>query len=574
MRVVATAGHVDHGKSSLVFALTGTDPDRFPEEKQRGLTIDLGFAFCELPSGQVVGFVDVPGHVRFVKNMLAGVGAVDVAVLVIAANEGWMPQTEEHVQILELLDVRHGLVALTKADRVDADTLELLQLEAEERVGWPVVVVDSLTGRGLDDVRATLDGVLRDAPAPRDVGRPRVWVDRVFAAKGAGTVVTGTLTGGALTRDQEVTIEPGDRRARIRRIESHHEQLDDVPPGSRVALNLAGVDHTEVARGDAVVVPGQWEVVDTVDVALRVLPGRTPARRATVHAHAGSGEQLARLRVLDDDGRLGRLKLSAPLPLAPGDRLVLRSSGAQATVAGAEVLDIVPARRTVDAVGRLRLPLGERVLAARPWCTRAEMGRLAGDEHAADECAVEVGSWLVAPGTLAEVRARAAAMVESGEAPLPAVAAACGIDTTQLRAALAGDAGLVVERDVVRAAGQAGVLDDPAARKLLDALEASPLAPPAPADVGASPSVVRALARAGVVVELDGVVFATSALDDARVRIARIVVEREAITISDLRDLLGSSRKYVLPIVNRMDAEGVTRRRGDLRIPGPRARPA
>src|SRR5689334_15073424 len=215
MRVVATAGHVDHGKSTLVQALTGTDPDRFPEEKARGLTIDLGFAFCPLPSGLVVGFVDVPGHVRFVKNMLAGVGAVDVALLVIAANEGWMPQTEEHVQILDLLDIHHGMIALTKAALVDDDTLELARLEAEERLPWPVVAVDSPTGHGVADVAATLDDVLRAAPPPRDTGRPRLWIDRVFAAKGAGTIVTGTLTGGALARDDEVVVEPGGKRARV-----------------------------------------------------------------------------------------------------------------------------------------------------------------------------------------------------------------------------------------------------------------------------------------------------------------------------------------------------------------------
>jgi selenocysteine-specific elongation factor len=571
VRVVATAGHVDHGKSSLVKALTGTDPDRFPEEKERGLTIDLGFAFCTLSSGEVVAFVDVPGHVRFVKNMLAGVGAVDVAVLVVAANEGWMPQTEEHAQILDLLDIRHGMVALTKAALVSEDTLDTLQLEVADRIDWPVVVVDSLLGRGLDDVRATLDEVLRTAPAPRDGGRPRVWVDRVFAAKGAGTVVTGTLTGGSLTRDQEMTIEPGRRPVRIRRIESHGEQLDRVLPGSRVALNLAGVDHAAVKRGMAIVSPDRWAVVDTVDVALRLLPGRSLPRRGTVHAHVGSGEQLARLRLLDEGGRFGRLSFPTPLPLTPGDRLVLRSPGEQATVAGAEVLDVEPARRTVAAVDRLGLTPGARVLAAVPWCTRAEMARLAGDEHAADVCAVPVGPWLVSPETLARVRARAAETVEDTWAPLSTVAAACGIDIPRLRAALAGDPALVIERDIVRGARQAGVLDDPAARKLLDALVASPLAPPAPTDIGVSLSIVRALARAGAVIELDGVVFATSALDDARDRIARVVVEREAVTIADLRDVLGTSRKYILPIVNRMDAEGVTRRRGDLRIPGPRA---
>ena len=574
MRVVATAGHVDHGKSSLVLALTGTDPDRFPEEKARGLTIDLGFGFCELPSGRVVGFVDVPGHVRFVKNMLAGAGAVDVAVLVVAANEGWMPQTEEHMQILELLDVRCGLVALTKAALVDDDSLARARADLEARTGWPVLAVDSVTGRGLDDVRAALDAVLKTAPAPRDVGRPRLWVDRVFAAKGAGTIVTGTLTGGALARDDEVVIVPGTSRARVRRIESRHEQLDRVAPGNRVALNLAGIDHGKVERGAAIVMPDQWEVVDTVDVALRALPGRSLPRRGPVAAHVGSGEQLARLRILDDDGRFGRLRFAAPLPLAPGDRIVLRSSGAQATVGGAVVLDVAPARRTTDAVARLQRPLGERVLAARPWCTPAEIARLAGDEHAADGDAVAVGRWLVAPATLAAVRTRVDELAQSGEVTLAGAAAACGIDHAQLRAALAGDPALVVEGDIVRSASQAGTIDDPAARKLLEALEASPFAPPAPADVGASPALVRALTRAGTIVDLDGVTFTTRALDRARAEIARLVVEREAITVADVRDLLGASRKYALPLINRMDAEGVTRRRGDLRIPGPRARPA
>ena len=574
MRVVATAGHVDHGKSSLVLALTGTDPDRFPEEKARGLTIDLGFGFCALPSGQVVGFVDVPGHVRFVKNMLAGVGAVDIALLVVAANEGWMPQTEEHVQILELLDVTRGMVALTKASVVDDDTLALARLELEERLGWPVVEVDSLDGRGLDAVRATLDAVLRAAPAPRDDGRPRLWVDRVFAAKGAGTIVTGTLTGGSFTRDDEVAIEPGGARARLRRIESQHEQLEVVAPGNRVALNLAGIEHTEIERGAAIVAPDQWAVVDTVDVALRVLPGHSLARRGAVHAHVGSGEQLARLRMLDDEGRFGRLRLTTALPLAPGDHIVLRSSGEQATVGGAEVLDVAPARRTADAVERLARPLGERVLDARPWCTVAEMARLAGDAHAADDDAVAIGNWLVAPATIAAVRDRARAMTDTGEVTLSEVATACGIDSPRLRVALADDSALVIDGDRVRSAGQTDVLDDPAARKLIEALEASPFAPPAPVDVGASPTVVRALVRAGAIVDLDGIVFATSALDAARRRIARLVIERETITVADVRDLLGASRKYVLPLVNRMDAEGVTRRRGDLRIPGPRAHPA
>ncbi len=554
MRVVATAGHVDHGKSSLVRALTGTDPDRFPEEKARGLTIDLGFAFCALPSGEVVGFVDVPGHARFIKNMLAGVGAVDVALLVVAANEGWMPQTEEHTQIIDLLGIRHGMVALTKASLVDDDTLELVRLDIEERLPWPwpVVVVDSVDGRGLDQLRAVLDVVLCSAPAPVDVGRPRVWIDRVFAAKGSGTVVTGTLTGGPLALDDDVLVEPGAHRARVRRIESHHEQLERVAPGARVALNLAGVDHHEVRRGNAVVAPNQWAVVSVVDVRLLA---DALAARGTVDVHVGSGEQRATFRRMGDG--FARLRLRDGVPLAPGDRLVLRSSGARATVGGAEVLDVAPARRTVDAVARLGLPLAARVFAAQPWCAPPEFARLAGRPPRDDE-AVRVGAWLVEPNELERVRARAFELARDGWPPITTVAAACGVEVAQLRAALGDD---VFDTPV----------DDPEARKLLDALAASPFAPPSPADVGASAALVRALVRAGALVDLDGVIFTADAVESARALVADAVVARGELTVSELRDVLGSSRKYVLPLLNRMDADGITRRRGEVRIPGPRA---
>ena len=561
MRVVATAGHVDHGKSSLVRALTGTDPDRLDEEKARGLTIDLGFAFTELPSGQTIGFVDVPGHVRFVKNMLAGVGAVDVALLVVAANEGWMPQTEEHAQILDLLGVRHGIVALTKTSLVDADTSELAQLELGERTGWPVVSVDSVTGAGLADVRAALDELLRVVPPPRDVGRPRLWVDRVFAARGAGTVVTGTLVGGSFARDQEVIVEPGARRARVRRIEAHHAAFDRAEPGTRVALNLAGVDHAEIRRGAAVIVADQWSVVSTVDVALQALPAHTFARRTRVDAHVGSGEQPGRLRLLDD-GRFGRLVLSTPVPLAPGDRLVLRSSARQTTIGGATVLDVAPARRTVDARARLELPLAERVLAAQPWCTRDDVARLAGDAAAVDADAVAVGPWLVAPQEIARVEAQARALTRDGFPSFATVAARCGVTAAQLRAVLGDEA------------PRPSPTDDPEAQRIVAALDAAPFAPPSPDELGASRALVRALVQGGALVDLDGVVFSAGAFDQARTLVADAVVARGELTVADVRDLLGSTRKYVLPIVNRLDADGVTRRRGDLRIPGPRARAA
>jgi selenocysteine-specific elongation factor len=597
VRTVATAGHVDHGKSSLVRALTGTDPDRFPEEKQRGLTIDLGYAFTTLPSGEEVGFVDVPGHVRFIKNMLAGVGAVDVVMLVVAANEGWMPQSEEHLRILELLGVEFGIACVTKADLVDDDTRDLARLEVEDRLARsaladaPIVVCDALSGRGLDDVRGALDGVLWAAPRPVDRERPRLWVDRVFAAKGAGTIVTGTLAGGALRVDETVEVGPTAKPARIRAIETAHHKLDAAAPGTRVALNLAGpgIERRALRRGDAVVRTGQWEPADVIDVELEALPGVDFRTHATLQCYVGSGEHPALLRVLDADHRYGRLRLDEPVPLVPGDRLVLRDPGERNTVGGAEVLDVAPTRRARDAAVVLSLPLGQRLLARHGWLTVDEIDRRAGvgaKEAAAlaDDLvatgAVRAGGWLVDSDTLAAVRSAAVRRTRAHHERSPvdpgielaSLASALRIDPERLRAALKDDGELVVERGYVRdAVHQPQVTESPEVGALLAALEAEPFAPPDPAAVGADAAVVRWMVREGVAVDLDGTLFAAGALEEARRRIRAALAERGAVTVADVRDLLGSTRKYVLPILNRLDAEGITRRRGDERIPGPAA---
>jgi len=597
VRTVATAGHVDHGKSTVVHALTGTDPDRFPEEKQRGLTIDLGYAFTTLPSGEEVGFVDVPGHVRFIKNMLAGVGAVDVVMLVVAANEGWMPQSEEHLHILELLGVSFGLVCVTKADLVDDDTCELARLEVDDRLAQsafaeaPIVVCDALSGRGLDDVRGALDGVLGAAPRPIDRDRPRLWVDRVFAAKGAGTIVTGTLVGGALRVDETVEVSARAKRARIRAIETAHQKLDVAAPGARVALNLAGpgIDRNSLRRGDAVVRPGQWELTDVIDVELDALPGNDFRNRASLQSYVGSGEHAVLVRLLDDEHRYARMRLDEPVPLAPGDRLVLRDPGERNTVGGAEVLDVAPTLRARDAPAALSLPLGRRLLARHGWLAPGELDRLAGvgpKEAAAlvDDLvrcgAVPAGGWLVDGDTLAAVRAAAVRRTREHHAQSPvdpgvelaSLASTLRIDPDRLRAALDDDPELVVERGIVRAVTHRPHLaESPEAGAFLAALEAEPFAPPEPASVGADAALVRWMLREGVVVDLDGIVFAASALDEARRLIGAALAERGAVTVADVRDLLGSTRKYVLPILSRLDTEGVTRRRGDDRIPGPAA---
>jgi selenocysteine-specific elongation factor len=602
VRVVATAGHVDHGKSSLVLALTGTDPDRWPEEKTRGLTIDLGFAFTTLPSGQELGFVDVPGHVRFLKNMLAGVGAVEAAILVVAATEGWMPQSEEHLRILDLLGISHGLAVITKADLVDDDLLELARLEVEERLAQAdsftptdVLAVDSRSGRGLDELRVALDAMLASAPLASDRGRPRLWVDRVFAAKGAGTVVTGTMAGGTLPLDAEVLILPGRKRARLRQIESHHEELAEAGPGRRVALNLAGIDHTELARGSALVLPDQWAVTSVVDASLTALP-EFELRQGTYKAYIGSGEHDVRLRLIrpgsesSEKGPLfGRLRLDVPLPLQPGDRIVLRDSGSQMTVGGAEVLDVSPVGRARLAAARLPLPPGPRILAGRPWLRPGDIGPLAGVEpdeakHLAEDLvrsgtARPAGEHLVATETLEELRRRALELVADHHRrqplepgfDLPALAAALGLDATRARAVLEGTEGLVVEQGRARLASHRGrVAGEPEAQRLLAALDAVPFSPPAPAEVGGSPEIVRGLLREGLLVDLEGTIFTATAVDKAR-QVVREGLERHgSLTVSQARDLLGSSRKYVLAILAHFDAEGVTRRRGDERFPGPR----
>ncbi len=579
MRVVATAGHVDHGKSTLVEALTGTDPDRYPEEKRRGLTIDLGFAFCTLPSGLEVGFVDVPGHSRFVKNMLAGVGAVDVAVLVVAANEGWMPQSEEHLRILDLLGIRNGIAVVAKADLVDAETLGLAELEVAEHLagsscaGFEIVTCAARDGAGLDDVRAALDRAIAAAPAATDRDRPRLWVDRVFAARGAGTVVTGTLTGGAVSLGDDLVI--AGTAVRVRGVEQLHTTRDRAEPGERVALNLAGIDHGRITRGDALVRADQWRWVDVVDVALTVLPGAEVRPRSRLRAAVGSGEHPVWCRRLDE--RFARLRLSTPLALAPGDRVVLRDPGAEETVAGAEVLDVTPVRRAADAPARLALPLGARML-ADGWAPVAGLAARTGLSPAAAAAELEqfgerVGGWFVRTDVGASLRAELLDRVEregpdgTGLATV-ALARELGIDAARLDALVDATPELASTGGVLHAVGRGRrAAESDAGRALLAALEAEPFAPPQPTDV----ALARALEREGVVVESGGVWFAAAAIDAAAARVVEALRARGSLTIAEARDLFGSTRKYAVPIMSRLDATGVTRRRGDDRIPGPRS---
>ena len=568
MRVVATAGHVDHGKSSLVLALTGTDPDRFAEEKRRGLTIDLGFAHFTLPSGEEIGLVDVPGHVRFLRNMLAGVGGVDACVFVVAATEGWKPQSEEHLRILTLLGLRHGVVALSKCDLVDDEWLDLQTLEVADRLAGtflaeaPIVPVSSTTGAGLDQLCAALDTLVATTEPSADRGRPRLWIDRSFAAKGSGTVVTGTLTGGPIHLDQRIDVLPAGQTARIRAIQTHGRSVDVVGPGHRVALNLSGVDHHQLGRGDAVVVGSQWRPSRRVDASLEVLAAldHEVSRRGAYVAYIGSGEWPVRVRILGDHallpGETGavRLHLEVALPLVAGDRYVLRESGRNETVGGGEVLDVEP----VLPASRARPDRSiDRVVRERSWVHVDVLRALTGTG-----AVPTLGDWVIDPDALAAMRAALAAQVEA--------AGAAGVDLAQLdereRLVAAGLDGVKLDAGRLR---PADAVDELADHPLLAALAASGAAPPdlTPADR----PVVRELVRRGLVAEREGIAFHIEAIDAAaRTMAALLAAHPDGVTMAQFRDALGVTRKHALPLANELDARGITRRRGDVRIGGPR----
>ncbi len=571
MHVVATAGHVDHGKSTLVRALTGTDPDRLAEEKERGLTIDLGFAGTTLPSGRGISFVDVPGHIRFLKNMLAGVGMVDACLFVVAATEGWKPQTEEHLRILDLLGISRAVVALTKIGQCDDDLILLARMDIEEHAAGtfledaPVVEVDAVDDIGLSELRIALDELTETAPRAVDDQRPRLWIDRSFAPTGAGTVVTGTMTGGRIRVDDDLTVLPADHPVRVRSLQSLHQARTKVGPGNRVAVNLVGVSHDQVGRGDVLVRSDQWHRTGRIDATLRVLDSvrHEVSRRGAFVAYIGSGEHAVRMRVLGDrplragDEGLVRLHLPVPLPLLPGDRFILRESGRSETIGGGEVLDVDP----IVAAAKARPDRSvERVIAERGWVEADELALLTGERRERD-----VGRWVVDPAALeaalTQVRAR---IDEAGD---------FGLDLATLdereRAVLEHLDGAVVDAGRVTL----GAIDHGLeAHPFVRAAETELFTPPRPDAV--DPAELAELRRQGLIEQEEGVWFSPKAFDAAGRVLATMLAEKpEGVTVSEVREALGCSRKYALPLLNRLDRTGVTRRREDVRIAGPRLPP-
>lgn len=580
MPVVGTAGHVDHGKSTLVLALTGRDPDRWAEEKARGLTIDLGFAWATLDDGTEVSFVDVPGHERYAKNMLAGIETIDVALLVVAADEGWMPQSEEHLAVLDLLEVRRGVVALTKVDRVDEETAALAALDVEERLagstlaGSPIVAVSAVTGRGLDEVRAALTGAARSVAVPRE-GRPRLWVDRSFSIAGAGTVVTGTLLDGSLAAGDRVAVWPGPREARVRSLQSHEREVERVGPGRRVAAGLAGLERDEAGRGAMIGLPGQWvpttRFLGTLRTARYV---EEIADRGAYHLHLGSGAWPVRIARREE---AVLVDLPVPLTLEVGDRFILRDTGRRQVVAGGRVLDPSPrpGRPPVGPLlGALDASPDERATTLLDLRSMEDVRILAAHSGGGTPAALIVEGTAVSAATASALAGRAEDEVRAFHAanplrpgmPLAALAGRLDAPPGLVEALVAGGGPLALADGLVRSADFGGGLtagQEEAWSRARAALETAGLAVPGAGELGLDRELLHALVRLGRLVRVSpDLVYLPAQIEE----LTSVVRSMEALfTVSEFKDRAGVSRKYAVPFLEWCDATGRTVRMGDRR---------
>ncbi|MBL8216334.1 MAG: selenocysteine-specific translation elongation factor [Bryobacterales bacterium] len=611
--MIGTAGHIDHGKSALVRALTGIDPDRLEEEKRRGISIDLGFAHLALAPDVQASFIDVPGHERFVKNMLAGVGGIDLVMLVVAADESIKPQTREHFDICRLLGITRGLTVITKADLVDAEILELVQLEVDEFTagsfleGAPRLAVSAKTGRGIEELKKTLLGFARQLPKRRTTHAPRLPVDRSFAVKGFGTVVTGTLLTGTIKAEQELEIYPSGKLARVRGVQVHGKAAQQAVAGQRTAVNLAGVEHGDLHRGMVLSLPGLYAPTKVLDCSISLLPSAKALKhRAPVHFHAGTAEIEAEVRMASrtalQPGESGyaRIVLREPALLLPGDRFILRKFSPVVTIAGGVVLDAAPPRRAHpdrwavlagDALapklalylkesrwglsfqqlaGRTGVPLGEVQQVLKP------AGAVVLDEQ---RWALDGGAW---QGLQESIRKLLAAYhkqnplqpglskeeVRSRELP--------GAPPFLLEALLKASPGVVGEGELLRLATHKLHLktdEEDALRKIEGAFASAGLSVPSAAEVlknsgidaNRARTLLQILLREKRLVKVaEDLLFHPSALTPLR----QLLTERKGqrFGVTEFKDWTGVSRKYAIPLLEYFDRERVTRREGDARV--------
>ncbi len=649
MYVIGTAGHIDHGKSTLIRALTGAHPDRLKEEQERGMTIDLGFSFLELSSGQVVGVVDVPGHHRFVKNMLAGVGGVDLALFVVAATESWMPQSQEHLEIVDLLGIERGIVVLTKVDLVETEWIEMVEEEVREKLvgtvleNAPMVQVSGTAGTGIDRLRSAIEEALSDVPSPQDVGRPRLWIDRVFTVKGAGTVVTGTLQGGSIRLDDELEALPGGWRVRVRALQSHNQQLEEAPAGGRLAVNVAGAELDGIVRGNALVKPDSLVAGDCLDAVIRTVASlqRPLESESELKLHVGSAERMAKVKLLDkervgaDEQAFVQIVLDHPVAAQWQDRFVLRDPAHQETIGGGRILR-APARRVrgrdhrfhrANQSERHRVLVGQRV----PERLDLELLRLRESPEVEDfvravireEGWIERGQLLqllpVAPESV--VKALEAAVARNEVVALktfvlsqPAWERLCerthgfvreyhenfplrsGTPRETLRSHLGIDWKLfdellerLVDEEVLVSTGARVRLTDhevtyspaqqEAVERILTSLQAAPYSPPSTDELingfEDGEEILGTLVEQGRVVRVaKGLVFSADACEEIRRQVVEHIEAEGQIDVGNMRDMLGTTRKYAVPLLEWLDQIEVTRRVGDTRVLGLKARQA
>jgi selenocysteine-specific elongation factor len=664
MSCIGTAGHVDHGKSTLVTALTGMDPDRLAEEKARGMTIDLGFAWLTLPSGREVSIVDVPGHESFIKNMLAGVGGIDVALLVVAADEGVMPQTREHLAILDLLEVSTGVVALTKCDLVDdPEWLELVQDEIREQLkpttlhDAEIVACSAVTGMGLPQLVEALDHALASHPGRSDKGHPRLPVDRVFTVTGFGTVVTGTLQDGKLRVGQEVQIYPTSQRTRIRSLQAHKQSVEEGYPGGRLAANLVGVAKTNIVRGQVLALPGTLRPTTALDVRLQVISGaeRPLTHNTSLALYAGSAEVPARILLLHasqlQPGQSGwaQLRLKRPLALLRGDRFILRIPSPSETIGGGVVVDPWARRHRrydLDVLGRLEQlsqsdPEQVVLAALRPDHKRSgpskkkqapqskdvaktsfgnyygrDIQEITGTtgipesdvEEALEALAgraevVRAGSYAFVAGEWERLSTDAVQMVAAYHHRYPlragmpreewrsrlGLSGKAAIETLSALArsgSLAEETAQASDTMVGSSGGGHGVFvklpahyphvteqEAQASAAMLERFQKDPYAPPTWQEVDESlgSELAQALLDQGKLVRVsDAIVLDRAAYTGAITQVVSYLQEHKTITVAQARDLLGTSRKYMLAILEHFDQRHITKRQGDDRILGPR----
>jgi selenocysteine-specific elongation factor len=637
--ILATAGHVDHGKSALVKALTGVDPDRLPEEKARGITIDLGFAHVDLAgplrdgvaSTIRLGIVDVPGHEDFVKNMVAGVGSVDLALLVVAADDGWMPQTEEHLQILTYLGVRRAVIAMTKIDL--AATEETLRREIREQLRGtafsqaPLVATSILSGRGIEELKRAIAQVLAEVPPQRDLGKPRLPIDRAFSLRGVGTVVTGTLIGGGLERGQSVIVQPAGIPAKIRSIQTHNQEVEQASSGMRIALNLpdlalagkSAVGPAAIGRGDVVTLAQLGNATQTVDVLIErssrlgdgIRPIKDGARVRIHHASANLAARIffvGRAELLPGHKALAQLRLEAPAFLFAGDRFVIRDWPQTQTLAGGRVLNPAATRagfrtdRYTRFLNALEQADDDAALSASAWLS--ETPALSRDSllvqsgfassqiseavaHLANSNAIIAHRYFIADAKWwQELIARAAAAIDQAHKTQPQLP---GLALSDLRIALAPrmPAGIdlwpaLVAELLQTSFAQNGAfigrkMHEPAlpahlavaGAKIRATLRARPMDPPSRKELApdsVSFAALKFLLQTGEAVDISADVVLHRESYLSVVEKIRSRLKTAPATVSELKQLLGSSRRVVVPLLEKLDREGITRRQGDLRV--------